>query len=1025
MFRAVEAGLVRLSVHTDARPRPALPVLHHTDPEAADAQREWIRATWADEALATAVEIASPALAGRIEAICAEKVADVRRIRRAASSLLRYRLRMDTRATPFGLFAGIAPIRFTDTPIVEIGTAHRATANLDATVLHQIVTSLERDLFSDLPVVVNNLAAIQGGRLTFLSQAELDGANPAEVSMRRTAALEAVLRLAEQPIQCADLAAKLAAEYPRTPAATIASLLQTLVARGALITSLRTPMTEPDPLGHVLTEVRVNTTATTRLDEDSVSLETLQQVHRELRTVEDIAGRRGSLADLRRMAEQLGAEANRPALAVDLRIDARLGMPPAVVAEAEDAASWLLRLTPLPEGFGVWVDYHHQFLERYGIGAVVRVRDLVDPVAGLGFPAGYRDSILTRAQPATTERDRQLLALAHRAVCQGRTEIDLEAENLTDLATADPVPPPHVGISFHLRAKDRHDLDAGRFTLVVEGAGRNVGTTEGRFLHLLDPEDRERITAAWAQLPTAFAGAQRLQLSGPPMYVSTANVGRVPQALPDLLALGEFPASGRETTRLDNLAVTADLDGLRLVNLVDGRAVEPVVPNAIEPTTRLHPLQRFLAELPRSRASVYAMPDWGIASALPVLPRLRAGRSILAAARWKISRAELPAKDRSWTEWTDAWEQLRRSHRIPDHAYLGDSDIRFRINLDDEAHLALLRDEIDRTGTAILREAPSDTDFDWIGGRAHEITLPLAARSLPNPAPKRIAPPATLTTAETDHLPGDGQWLYAKLYTHPGRFNDLLMLDVPELLTAWDEPPAWWFVRYRDPRPHLRLRVSLTETTGYGAASEHLGCWAAELRRRGLISQLQLDTYVPEIGRWGTGTALGAIEDVFTADSAAALAQLRHAARNPDPMQALCAASFIDLAIAFTGSVDEGMRWLLDHVARSGPPIDRPQVASLARLLDTESDVNASLSASSSGRAVLDAWQRRSATVTAYRLAINGSGNPDRNTVLASLMHLHHIRSATIDPAVEQDCLRLARTAALAWKARTPRSSHQ
>ncbi|GAB4001274.1 hypothetical protein GCM10029992_36310 [Glycomyces albus] len=218
------------------------------------------------------------------------------------------------------------------------------------------------------------------------------------------------------------------------------------------------------------------------------------------------------------------------------------------------------------------------------------------------------------------------------------------------------------------------------------------------------------------------------------------------------------------------------------------------------------------------------------------------------------------------------------------------------------------------------------------------------------------------------------------------------------------------------------MRLRLTEATGYGTASEHLGVWAADLRRRGLISHLQLDTYVPEIGRWGTGATMAAAEDVFTADSAAALAQLRHASSTKEPMQALCAASFIDLAVAFTGSVDEGMRWLFDHVARSGRPLDRRMVADLARLLDAEADGATSLAISASGRAVLDTWQRRSAAVTAYRLALGGSTGPDSNTVLASLMHLHHVRSATIDLAAEQDCLRLARAAALAWKARTPRS---
>ncbi|GAB4001280.1 hypothetical protein GCM10029992_36330 [Glycomyces albus] len=93
---------------------------------------------------------------------------------------------MDTRATPFGLFAGLAPIHFTETPVVEFGTAHKAVARLDATVLHQILTKFEDNLLPNLPVVVNNLAAVQGGRLTLLSQTERDDTGPAEIAIRCT-----------------------------------------------------------------------------------------------------------------------------------------------------------------------------------------------------------------------------------------------------------------------------------------------------------------------------------------------------------------------------------------------------------------------------------------------------------------------------------------------------------------------------------------------------------------------------------------------------------------------------------------------------------------------------------------------------------------------------------------------------------------------------------------------------------------------------------------------------------------------
>ncbi|MDA1359737.1 lantibiotic dehydratase [Glycomyces luteolus] len=1017
MFRAVEAGLVRLSAHTPIASQPRLPDAERTGPEAAAAQREWIRTVWGHGHLATAIEAAAPALAGRIEAICADKVTEPQQIRRAALALLRYRLRSESRATPFGLFAGIAPVHFAPQPIANIGAAHWAIVRPDARLLHQIITELEHDLLPDLAVMANNLAAVQGERLVLLSQADSDEPGPGVVSLRWTRAVETAMRWAEDPIRFADLAVKLTAEFPRTLQDAITAMLRSMVAQGALITALRTPMAEADPLELFLDELDAADLASPH-----PLVEATRTAHRLLSSIQDLTGRGPAQLPLREAAEVLGAESHRPAFAIDLRIDAQLGLPPSVVAEAEHAATELQRLTRFPEGFPSWTAYHHQFLERYGLGQVVRVRELTDPVAGLGFPSGFRDSLFAKSEPWATDRDRALLQLAHEAVAQGRMEIDLDAADTERIAVASPTAPPHVGIAFHLRAADLDALATSRFTLVVEGAGRAVGTTEDRFLHLLDQADRDRIAALWGQLPTAAVGASHVQLSGPPLWASTANVGRVPQALPDLLALGEYPTEQRGALRLDDLAVTADAERLYLVNLADGGIVEPMVPNAIEPAIRLHPMQRFLAELPRATSSVYAMFDWGGAAALPVLPRVRSGRSILTAARWKITARQLPAKDRPWSEWTAAWRQLQRDLQIPSTLYLGDSDIRVRIDTADDAHLALLRHELDRHQTVILREAPTEAELGWISGRAHEITLPLAATAPPKPRPRHLEGPLQPATVADEQLPGAGSWLYAKVYSHPGRFNDLLDGHLDALHGTWPETPEWWFIRYKDPLPHLRLRYRLTEATGYGSAVERLGAWAADLRRRGLISRLQLDTYVPETGRYGHGGAMQAAEEVFAADTAAALAQIRHAAKAPVITQALCAASLIDLVIAFTGSVDAGMNWLFDHVDRSGPPLDRDAVATLASLLDTEAGDPTRLTASASASGVLDAWQHRSRAVATYRLELLINGRGDLDAVLSSLLHLHYIRAIDIDPESERACLRLARAAALAWRSRNRRS---
>ncbi|SDD87008.1 thiopeptide-type bacteriocin biosynthesis domain-containing protein [Glycomyces harbinensis] len=1009
MFRALDAGLIRATARAGASPLPPLPTPDRTDDTSAAAQREWIRLAWCDAAFAEAIETASPALAERIEAVLAGRVVDAAQIRRVAFAILRYDLRFESRATPFGLFAGVAPVRFADSPEVVSGAQHRALARPEALRLRRATIPILHSLLRDMTVLFNNLASAQGGRLVVLGQAEHNELGSAAVSLRHTPATAAVQRLASAPIRYADLAAKLTAEFPTTPETTVEAMLRALVGQGVLLTRLQPPMSETDPLGFIADELAQSG--------HEIRQQMLCDGQQALQAVAAARGDAEQRATLREATRIVGQEGDRPALAVDLALDLNVALPPDVIAEAEHAADALLRLTPFPSGFGAWADYHHRFLERYGLGAAVPVREVIDPVAGQGFPAGFRDSLLPQPVTVLTDRDRALIALATEAIRTGR-EIDLADGALDQIATETITPPPHVGITFHLRAADLESVAAGRFTLSIEGASRAVGTTEGRVLHLLDQADRDRIVQVWEHLPTTIASARRVQVSAPPLFTSTENVARVPQVIGEFLALGEYPPPSANPVNLDDLAVSADTVRLFFIDLTDGSIVEPMVPNAVEPISRMHPVQRFLAELSRARASVYTKFDWGTASALPVLPQIRLGRSILVTARWKIRAEQLPDRERPWPEWKAAWQELRGELQIPDLVYLGESDVRIRINTTDPAHQALLRRELDRHPLVIVREAPSREDFGWIDGRAHEITLPLATTT---PASQRECAPRLPQpfTMKDEHLPGTGTWLYAKVYTHPERMSSLLTDHVARF--AAETGLDWWFIRYLDPLPHLRVRFRLTPATGYGAATEHLGAWAQDLRQRSLIGGLQLDTYIPETGRYGHGPAMAAAEESFAADSITALAQLRHTAAAVKLAQPLLAASLIDLTVAFTGSVDAGMRWLLEHVDRTGPPLDRTAVTALAGLLDPHASGRTLLTDSPSGSAVVDAWTRRAGAVGRYRSALAAAEHPT-DPVLSALLHLHHIRAVGIDPGSEQAALKLARTAALAWHSRNRRS---
>lgn len=1026
-----------------------------TDGTVAD-WRDWLTGVWADHLFAQAVAAASPGLARAVSAVCAGQEQRPRRVRKVAVSVLRYRLRATGRSTPFGLFAGVAPARFGPTSAIRIGEAHLAVERVDAVWLSGLVTELERcpELAMRLTVVVNSTATVRDGRLVIgLRQSPMPAVpgeartDPAEVSVRYTAAVKLVVEATRTPKPLGAVADLLAAAFPDTPAPTVTTMLLHLVEQRILITSLRPPMTATHPLGHVLSAL-----TDARADELPASRSPLTRL-RELTAIHHTAT--GHTSAGRTAAGDTTTEQPRH---VDLRVDTDLVLPNSVADEVAHAADVLTRLTPDPFGKPTWVDYHSRFLERYGVGAAVPLLELVSPGIGLGFPAGYRGSLLTPPPQTPTVRDTALLRLAQTAALDRLTEVALDEAAIAELET-DSLDraqlPPHAELAVRIQAPSRAALDRGDFSLVVAGAFRAAGTTAGRFLDLLDPADQARAADAYAALPTVNDGALRAQVSCPPLYAETENVARSLHILDHLLSIGEHHPTTNKAAHAqgriragdadsagpgerdgrdgvlapEDLLVVGDARRLYLWSRSQARPVEPMLLSAVEFTNFAHPLLRFVCEVTAARAAACRPFSWGAAGTLPFLPRLTYRRTVLSSARWKLQAADLPGKDASWPDWTAALASWRERLLVPALVDLGDGDRRLRLDLDVPAHLRLLRADLDRDGRATLQEGPTDDADGWIDGHAHEIVVPLAStqpRTWPT-IPKHGAQ-LTPTTAAGGHLPGTGEWLYCKLYGHPDRHSSLLTTHLPELLWTLDEPVQWWFLPYRDPDDHLRLRFRLTDPPSFGHLAAWLGTWVEGLRGHGLIATMQLDTYHPETGRFGHGHAMTAAEAVFAADSAVACAQRAHltgqdadGSATADP-RALTAASLVDLAAAFTGDHDNGAAWLIKHLATS-PRADARRAADRAvfdqaRCL-AEPDEHA-LRDLYGGDRIAAAWHARRTAVAAYRDALAAPGHaqgPAPDGVLGSLLHLHCLRTHGIDPLLERVCHRLARAAALSQTA--------
>jgi thiopeptide-type bacteriocin biosynthesis protein len=967
------------------------------DPADGEGLRVWLVKAWEDPVLREAVACASPSLALRADRIAAGLGVPARQVLSAAVALGRYQLRAAGRPTPFGLFAGVAGARFGGSALVRFGEAHRAAARCDAAWLLSVIERCEAcaPLAGRLSVVFSSLAVLHAGKWEV-------PAGPDRQVIRDSPAVRSVRDASQDPVRISVLADRLSSAFPGSGDRG-ARMVAELVRLGFLITSLRPAMTTTDALGHVTGELRA--AGAHEIPEMAGLLEQLEALHRELAAhnaaePEHQGAMRESLSAA---VTEISAEGRTP-LCLDLRLDAEVTLPEPVGREMAAAASALIRLSPNPGGSPVWDDYHRRFTERFGTATLVPLLDVVDPAVGLGYPAGYPASIL----PLPPERDEG--RHAHLAqLITGESEVTLTDELIVAMTGSlfDPrLVPAHVEIAARVQAASAADLDAGRYTLHISPA-RAAGTLTSRFSALASGSGLDDV---YRNAPVVHDGARAVQLSVPPLFIRGQNVGRIPAYLPGQLSLGEHPGRGRKPLGADDLAVTATLRGLHLVHRESGQVLEPQVFHPLDLEKQLPALGRFLARLPRAFVADYLAFDWGPFRRLPHLPAVRYRRSILSPEQWRLTAGVLSPAHVGLAEWRGSLAAWRERTGCPGTVQLHNGDQTLRLDLDEPIHALCLREHVDDDKPAIMTRAPGPQDYGWIGGHAHEIALPLTRRGAPAPTemPGRLVP---VPGAGHGQLPlaAHSTWLSAKLFTAPDAMDEIIGRHLPALNASLGTNDVW-FIRYRnrEETDHVRLRIAARDGQAQHRAAA-LAAWAGNLRVRRLCARWALDTYYPEVGRYGDGECMRAAEAVFAADSAVATAQLR---RPPgiDPM-ALTALGMLDIAAAFCGGLEQGTQWLAGRRLPQGKAADRA-TARIAATLARNGEL------SSFGTLPVDlapAWRQRAETVAAYRTTLDANANTTH--ILESLLHIHHNRYRGIDRDGEGACRRLARQAALAQRA--------
>lgn len=780
-------------------------------------------------------------------------------------TLYKYYIRMTTRSTPFGLFAGISLGSWGAVSELHARPAIRRNVRLDMGLVSQLIGSINA-----LPVIRRQLRYkpneslwMAGDTLRYVAYTEQDGQRTYyQQAVDTDATLLHLLDEARLGVSFEQLIGLLHASG--ADASDASAYLNALIDNQILCSELSATLTGPDPL----------TVLISRLSEMSETVSLVDRINQVQYVLSqpDVAAHR----QLKSLLETLVPTTSSSFVQCDAFLSADTNvLSTSVKTLLATSLSNLANRSP-PFVQPRLDAFRHRFFARYEHQSVSLLTAL-DPDIGVGYdsqpgvPTPWLDSLPWTASVAATQTSvpvsEHLLRLYSEAIRKRQFTITLSTNDLDRILPVQAntaLPASGYALGQLIRVTDQVNP---QFLLKGMG-GPSAANLLGRFAHL-SPELETSLRQCLANEQAAYADTRLAEL----VHLPTARTGNVLRR--PILREYEIPiltqSSVPEPQQLPLHDLSISMPNGQQVILFSKKLNQRVIPRL---STAHNVLSgglmhyRFLYDLQHQDASLRMGWDWGMLTTMPFLPRVQFQSILLSRARWHV-RLEDTGHDcgSEWASW-------RLAHGLPRFVVLVEGDNELVLDVDTQTGRTLLHQTLKRDGQATLVEwldattesvIRSDDQKRW----NHELLIPLCGE---RPSFTQFRSPVSQPSADSPFIrnfaPGS-RWVYVKLYAGSVCLDELLRENLPAFLA---DPAhrhliqSWFFIRYVDPENHLRIRF-LSNPGQEGSLLDAVSTWANQLMTTdSRVRLVQFDTYQRELERFGLAT-IDTCEHWFSYDS--------------------------------------------------------------------------------------------------------------------------------------------------------------
>lgn len=869
---------------------PLLPVniitqLHHITNNTLPAV---IKEIFGDLYLQEAIYIASPELYQELQKWLQGNSGNEKNNFKLSAALYRYLLRMSTRCTPYGLFAGCATGELSDRTAIRLNdkSGHKKHCRLDMNYVAELSAAITGipEIRDQLLYYPNTSLYATGNQYRYAAYSIKNKIrNYYLTAVNNSPYLEQMLQTATGGATLTDIRNSIISEADQISEEEAAEFTNELIQNQLLVSELEPTVTGEEFFVHLAK--RLKTLQYT--DEFVTPLSRIRLLLHEQQTgVEKYTTTHALVKSM------LTDTSNKDLVQTDLFLSTSSNtLSHSVINElaAQMGQLWKLAATNTNPDLQRFCQAFRQRYEEQEVPLSMAL----DTEAGIGYglhnsgntdhtplvddiQAVTRGAASTGTPPRNKMQEFQIQQL-YECLRDRKTTITLTHEQLDTLKDKEtPSLPDSMYLMGSILSNSAAAIDNGDYLFDMNGcSGPSAANLLGRFCHgdeKLAAKVKECLRAEEANDPEKiYAEVIHLPES------RTGNILMRPRLREyEIVYLANSLTPEAFQLHVSDLMVSVQQNKVVLRSKRLNKIVVPRMSTAHNYRNGL-PVYKFLCDLQYQDYHSGIGWQWQIPGETPFFPRVQYGNIILSKSTWVLNKKTYPALAHAATgSYMDFFREIRTRLELPRYVVIKEGDNELPADLENEVAVHLLVTQLLKKEQITLQEFLHTPDNCWIDGpegkHTNEFIIPLQYIS-PEKNKNHNAPAISeITETPIRTFTTGSEWLYVKLYAGARSAENILketILPLCRELVQDNIIDKWFFLRYSDPDHHLRIRFHHAERNGFWKeVLEKLHSALAQAPNT--VYRVQTDTYEREIERYGAATITFS-EDLFYYDSESVL----------------------------------------------------------------------------------------------------------------------------------------------------------